>query len=231
MSVRSMFRTGRYGHRCKAGRTALGWLLLLGLGSVAMAVEEAPYTVVAQDGRFEVRDYPALFAAEVSVPGDQDQAASAGFRLLAGYIFGGNRAQRRIAMTAPVVQSPTPDPTAGVDIAMTAPVMQSADKPDSWVVRFILPTGYTLANLPVPNDPRVHLVALPGARYAVVRFSGLAYPGDVARQTDALRAFVAARHLQTVGAPVLARFNPPWTLWFLRRNEVMLPVRVESGHP
>jgi len=206
-------------------RLAFGLLLsLLAFGGVAMAVEEAPYSVVTHDGQFEVRDYPPLVAAEVTVPGDQDQAVNAGFRLLAAYIFGGNHANQRIAMTAPVEQSRS----AGQKIAMTAPVIQAQGAPGSWEVRFIMPAGSTLDNLPAPNDPSVHLVELPAARFAVVRFSGLAYAGDVAQQTQALHEFVASHHWQTVGPPSLARFNPPWTLWFLRRNEVMLPLQRQS---
>jgi len=210
-------------HPGRGGRKRRGGIifLLLFLGGVAMAVEEAPYSVLFQDGKFEVREYPPLLAAEVVVPGDQDQAASAGFRLLAGFIFGGNHAQQRIAMTAPVEQSRA----EGQKIAMTAPVIQSEGKPGAWVVRFIMPAGYTLDTLPAPDDPRVNLIALPAARYAVVRFSGLSFAGDVAKQTQDLREFVESRHLQPSGPPALARFNPPWTLWFLRRNEVMLPVR------
>ncbi len=207
-------------------RSAAGLLFsLLVFGGVAMAVEEAPYTVVTHEGQFEVRDYPPLVAAQVTVSGDQDQAANTGFRLLAAYIFGGNHAQQRIAMTAPVEQSQA----AGQKIAMTAPVIQAQGGPGSWVVRFIMPAGSTLDNLPVPNDPSVHLVALPSARFAVVRFSGLAYAGDVAQQTQALREFVTAHHWQPVGPASLARFNPPWTLWFLRRNEVMLPLQMPSS--
>jgi hypothetical protein len=228
-------------------KRALGlWVSVLVIGGVslafegvAMAVEEAPYSVVTHDGQFEVRDYPPLVAAEVTVPGDQDQAVNAGFRLLAGYIFGGNHANQRIAMTAPVEQSPATQRSQTVDvsqaagrkIAMTAPVMQAQAAPGSWAVRFIMPAGSTLDNLPAPNDPSVHLVALPAARFAVVRFSGLAYAGDVAQQTQALRDFVASHHWQPVGPPSLARFNPPWTLWFLRRNEVMLPLQLTSAPP
>ncbi len=200
---------------------ALRFPLLLGLffAGTAMATEEPPFKLVAEDGPFSVRDYPVLVVAEVSVSGDQDAAASAGFRLLAGYIFGGNSPGQRIAMTAPVVQAPRD----GEKIAMTAPVMQTAQA-GRWTVRFVMPAGYTLQTLPAPNDPRVKLLALPPARVAVVRFSGLANAPDVARQTALLREFVARKKLRASGPASLARYNPPWTLWFKRRNEVMLPL-------
>jgi len=176
-------------------------------GATAMAVEEPPFRLVSRDGDFEVRDYPALVVAEAEVPGDRDAAASAGFRRLAGYIFGGNARRRSIAMTAPVIQAP-----AGAGSAAR------------WTIRFTMPAGSTLETLPRPDDPDIRLTVREPARYAVVRFSGLAYPQDVARQTERLEAFARARGLRAEGAPSLARYDPPWTLWFLRRNEVMIPI-------
>ncbi len=185
-----------------------------------MATEEPKFSSIVREGNFEVREYPELVVAEVTVGGDRDEASNAGFRLLAGYIFGGNTRRERLPMTAPVVQSSA----AGESIPMTAPVIQVADK-DKWTVQFVMPSGKTLATLPVPNDARVRLKALPPARFAVVRFPGLARPDDVAKQTAALREFIARQRLEATGSAALARYNPPWTLWFMRRNEVMIPVR------
>lgn len=189
-----------------------------------MATQEPAFKLVVEDGAFSVREYPALVAAEVSVAGDQDAAANAGFRLLAGYIFGGNSPRERIAMTAPVVQQKaTRD---GEKIAMTAPVTQTGED-GRWTVRFIMPAGYTLQTLPKPNDPRVKLLELPPSRVAVVRFSGLANAPDVERQTTLLREFIARKKLRAAGPASLARYNPPWTLWFMRRNEVMIPLAAD----
>lgn len=196
--------------------------LLLGLnllGAPAMATEEPPFTVSVKQGDFEMRDYPALVAAEVSVSGDRKDAASKGFRLLAGYIFGGNTRQQSIAMTAPVVQAPA----TSEKIAMTAPVLQTGGG-GNWVVRFIMPQGSTLKTLPKPNNPKVQLRAIPPSRMAVVRFSGLVGQDAVDAKTLALTQFVKAQKLQPTGTPSLAQYNPPWTLWFMRRNEVMIPV-------
>jgi len=199
-----------------------GPFLLLTLflsGGAAMATEEPSFKVTQESGALEVREYPPLIAAEVLVGGDRSQAVNAGFRLLAGYIFGGNTRQQKIAMTAPVVQA-----AAGESIAMTAPVVQSGT-PGAWTVRFLMPRGYTLETLPIPNDQRVHLVPLPAARVAVVRFSGLAHEPDIQRKTAQLRTFLAVQQLVATGPPALARYNPPWTLWFLRRNEIMIPIQ------
>lgn len=190
-----------------------------------MAAEEPVFKLVLQSGAFEVREYPSLIAAEVSVGGDRSEAVNAGFRLLAGYIFGGNTSRQSIAMTAPVIQAPP----AGESIAMTAPVTQTGNT-DAWVIRFIMPSSYTLDTLPTPNDPKVQLKTLPPSRVAVVRFSGLAHEADIEQKTAELKDFIAANHLRTAGPPSLARYNPPWTLWFLRRNEVMIPLQDETAH-
>ncbi len=188
------------------------------IGTQAMAVEEPAFRIVSQEGDFELRDYPALVVAEVTVTGDQGQAAGQGFRLLAGYIFGGNRRRQGIAMTAPVAQAPTSQ-----KIAMTAPVTQIQGAKD-WIVRFTMPAAYSLDSLPVPNDPRVHLRQLPPTRLAVLRFSGVAREKAVAARTADLEAQARARGLRVVGPVSLAQYNPPWTPWFMRRNEVMIPV-------
>lgn len=196
--------------------------LFMFLGVPAMATEEPTFTSSLKEGAFEVRSYPALVAAQVSVTGTRDEASSAGFKLLAGYIFGGNTRRQSIAMTAPVVQSKPGSQT----IAMTAPVIQTAtpESPEAWTVRFIMPSAYTLETLPTPKDARVQLMALPAARYAVVMFSGMAHEDEVAEKTAELTDFMAKHDLRAEGPPALARYNPPWTLWFMRRNEVQIPV-------
>lgn len=183
-----------------------------------MAVEEPKYTVVAKDGPFEIRDYPGTVVAEVDVDGDRQAATSVGFRLLAGYIFGGNAGAKSVAMTAPVAQTRT-----GAKIAMTAPVSLSGNA-DNWLVQFTMPSAYSLDDLPTPNDPRVRLRSVPPRRLAVAKFSGLTREPAVSRQTSKLQAFLGERGLSPTGTPILARYDPPWTPWFMRRNEVMLAV-------
>jgi hypothetical protein len=193
--------------------------IALSMGGAAMAVEEPPYTSVLREGAFEIRDYPALTVAEVTAPGDQNAAASRGFRILAGYIFGGNRGHRSIAMTAPVTLEPR-----GETIAMTAPVTQTRHE-GAWVVRFTMPHTYSLATLPVPNDPRIRLSETAPTRFAVLRFSGLVPPSAVEMETTQLLRLMKAHHLTPAGPVSLAQYDPPWTLWFLRRNELMAPVK------
>lgn len=184
-----------------------------------MAVETPPCKEVLHDGDFEVRDYPALVVAEVTVAGDQKEAASKGFRLLAGYIFGANKKRQSVAMTAPVAQQATSE-----KIAMTAPVTQTRSAAGTWVVRFTMPGNWSLRTLPVPDDSRVTLRETQPARFAVLRFSGRATPEDVQTKTSELRALVKSHELHAIGPIALAQYNPPWTSWFMRRNEVMVEV-------
>jgi hypothetical protein len=198
-------------------RLLLGLLLCLAfMGAPAMAIEEPKFSVSLREGAFEIRDYQPAIAAEVTVAGDRSAAANQGFRLLAGYIFGGNTRRQTIDMTAPVAQQ-----RASEKIAMTAPVTQTPSE-GAWTIRFTMPAGYTLETLPKPDDARITLRKIAPARFAVLRFSGYATSGSVETRTAELLAWVKGRHLRTVGPVSLAQYDPPWTLWFLRRNEVMI---------
>lgn len=194
-------------------------MIVAALGGAALAVETPPYKQVLRDGDFELRDYPALVVAEVTVDGNQKQAASKGFRLLAGYIFGANKKRQSIAMTAPVAQQ-----AASEKIAMTAPVAQTKSAAGTWVVRFTMPSEWSLQTLPIPDDSRVTLRNTEPARFAVLRFSGLAQPSDVEAKSNELLGLVKSHDLHPIGPVSLAQYNPPWTLWFIRRNEVMIEV-------
>ena len=194
------------------------------LANPVMATGEPEFHLSFQEGAFEVRDYPSLIAAEVTVTGERREAATAGFKLLAGYIFGANQRREKVAATTPPEQSVM----QGETIAMTAPVTQTQASPGgketTWVIRFVMPSRYALSDLPVPTDKRVTLKTLPPQRFAVHRFSGLAHEADVEENTSTLKAFAAKRQLLAIGLPSLARYDPPWRLWFLRRNEILLPI-------
>ena len=181
----------------------------------AMATEQPRYDALVEDGPFELRQYAPTIVAEVTIEGERDTALNRGFRSLAGYIFGGNHPAQRIAMTAPVEQG-----AAGSEkIAMTSPVSAQADQ-STWRVRFTMPSAHTMSTLPTPDDPQVRLIEVPARRVAVVRFSGIRTDALLAERTEALREFIRARGLEPIGGPVYAFYDPPWTLPFLRRNEV-----------
>jgi hypothetical protein len=193
------------------------WLCLaawLAPWSIAMAIEEPPYTVVhAYDG-FEVRHYAPYLVAETVVDAAPEDAGNQGFRILAAYIFGNNKGARQIEMTAPVAQSAT-------SIAMTAPVAQTA-QPGGIAIQFAMPAGWTLATLPQPTDARVTLKQLPARTVAVMRYSGTWSQSRYREQLALLQQQLARQGLHWHGDPIWARYDPPWKPWFLRRNEIWL---------
>ena len=186
-------------------------------GPIVSQVEQAKYTVVASYNDIELRDYAPMIVAEAEVSGERAQAIHQGFRIIADYIFGNNAATQQVAMTAPVTQQPSKK------IAMTAPVMQQASGP-AWTVRFVMPASYTLETLPKPNTPAVTLKEVKGQRFAVIRFSGGSGEDNLKQHTHALLDFLGAKQLTPLSEPTYAFFNPPWTLPFLRRNEVMVEI-------
>ncbi|MBU6235896.1 MAG: heme-binding protein [Alphaproteobacteria bacterium] len=187
-------------------------------GPVVSMVEQAKYDVVEKQGRIELRDYAPHIVAETQVTGPRKEAISNGFRAIAGYIFGDNVSAEKVAMTAPVIQQPSEK------IAMTAPVIQQGTGNGPWTVQFVMPSGYTMQTLPKPKNDAVKLREVAGKRYAAIRFSGMAKDDDLQKQTEALMAYVVGKNLKPLGEPTYAFFNPPWTLPFLRRNEVMIEV-------
>lgn len=187
---------------------------------VRTGLEQPAYTVLATiDEEVEVRRHGPRLSAETTVPATADEEArGAAFRLLAGYIFGANRAKAEIAMTAPVSTERTSQ-----TIAMTAPVATSADA-GGLNMRFFLPARLSLATAPVPDDARVRLHEVPGETLAVLRFSGRPTEARIATESARLSEVMAATSWRAVGSPVALFYDPPWTVPFLRRNEVALPV-------
>jgi DNA gyrase inhibitor GyrI len=193
----------------------------LGLGSivtVAHAIEEPRYTVIERHEDIEVRNYAPYLVAEVVVPGPADAAGNQGFRILAAYIFGKNKGERRMEMTAPVTQTPE-----AKTIAMTAPVTQAATE-TGYVIQFKMPAEFTLDTLPEPLDPQVRLKEVQGGRFAVIRYSGFWSEGNYSEHLAKLRQGVEAAGIRTRGEPVYSRYDAPFVPWFMRRNEIWLQV-------
>ena len=192
-----------------------------------MATEEPNYTVLSQMDDFELRRYDKQLVAQTLVSGDQDSASREGFKVLADYIFGNNTAatggSSKISMTAPVTMQPNnkKSDSESQKIAMTAPVnMQQED--GKWRVQFTMPSQYTMQTLPKPNNPNITITEVPAQTYGVIKFSGLAGSKKVVTKTEELQSWMQTQNLTITGEPELARYNPPWTLPFLRRNEVMI---------
>ena len=187
-----------------------------------MAIEEAPYTTLEQRGDFELRQYQPYVVAETVVQGSFEDVGNEAFRRLFGYISGGNRSQESIAMTAPVEQA------SSEKIAMTAPVTQEKSG-DNWRVAFVLPSSYTLATAPQPTDARVTLALVPERLVAAVRYSGTWSRARYGENLQALEGFIVEQRLEPTGEPIFARYDPPFMPWFLRRNEILIPVQRSRG--
>jgi hypothetical protein len=189
----------------------------------AVAIEEAPYRVVKRDGAFELRDYAPHLVAETRVGGAFKGAGTAAFRRLFRYISGENSARERVAMTAPVSQEARGEP-----IAMTAPVEQQPLE-GNWLVSFTMPASYALETLPQPRDPQVTVRQVPARRMAAVRYSGSWSERSFLRHQRALDSWLLELGLATAGPPVWARYNSPFAPWFLRRNEILVPLDEGGG--
>lgn len=210
-------------------------LILAGLcllfASSVMALEEPKYTVIESAAPFELRQYAPIIVAEVYVDGDMSDAGSKGFRLIAGYIFGKNQSKskladdpqssEKIAMTVPVIMEPKPG--SSEKIAMTAPVTMETQKSNSnqWRMFFVMPSQYTLASLPTPSSPDVKLREIPSQKKAVITYTGFNSEEKTQEKAKELRNWMKSKNITPLGEPQLARYNPPWSIPFMRRNEVM----------
>ena len=203
-------------------------LPLVAVGAAALALaagyeasakyEEPQYKILQSKGNIELRQYPAVIAAAVEVDGRGEQAANAAFRILAGYIFGKNISKSKIAMTVPVTEH-----IRSEKIAMTVPVTAKVDKA-SMTMHFYMPSKYKMDDLPEPIDKRIKFITIEPRKYAVIRFSGFASESNMSEQTKLLQSYLTDNSLASAGDPVRAFYNPPWTLPFMRRNEVWIQV-------
>jgi hypothetical protein len=200
-----------------AGFALLGVSSLLVVKS-AMAIEIAKYTVLEKEDGFEIRKYDPQIVAETFVEGDLEKAGNEGFRRLYAYISGENTKKQSISMTAPVSQE-----TGSKKIAMTAPVNQEK-KDNRWRITFLIPAEYTLETLPEPNDTRVRLTEESGRLMVAVKYSGTWSEEGYEENKALLEEYIQKRGLIKTGAPVWARYDPPFMPWFLRRNEVLIPI-------
>jgi len=205
--------------------TVITQLLEAGASVVGVrhGTEEPLHTVEHVAHGVEIRRYRARIAAETTVTGSELAARNAGFRRLAGYIFGANHAAAKIAMTAPVAQQPSA--AGGQKIAMTAPVSQHVGAAGEWVIRFFMPAEETMESLPEPDSAAVKLVSVPAETVAVRRFTGNRGPRAIAAQTAELMRALPGTGFEPTGTPFAWFYDPPWTIPMLRRNEVAVAVK------
>jgi effector-binding domain-containing protein len=183
-----------------------------------VGIEKAKYEVIEKEGKFEVRQYQPQIVAETIVESDFDEAGNIAFRRLFNYISGENRKKESIKMTAPVNQKANSE-----KIAMTAPVSQKKAE-DQYSVSFLMPSKYTMETLPEPLDSNVRLRKIPAQKIAAVRYSGSWSRKKYEEQKALLEEFIEKKELRIIGEDIFARYDPPFQLWFLKRNEVLFPV-------
>lgn len=183
-----------------------------------MGVEEAKYNVIRQQDKLEIREYDPSIVAEVIVNDDFEDASNKAFRKLFNYISGDNTGRNEIAMTAPVSQKAEPE-----KIAMTSPVGQRKAN-QGWAVSFMMPASYTMDSIPVPDDPSVVLREIPAHRAAAIRYSGTWSEKSYKKHLARLLEWIESEDLEAAGEPVWARYNAPFTPWFMRRNEILIPI-------
>lgn len=201
-------------------------IVLLQSGCSAFGIrtaEEAGYSILDQQGQFQLREYDALLVAETWVDSAFEEAGRTAFGRLFGYISGDNVSAMDIAMTAPVMAL-QPDPANGEEIAMTTPVT-SEKSGSGWRFAFVLPSTFSFENTPLPTNDKVKLAAIPAKKVAVLRYSGSWSEATYETNLQLLRQWMLDNNLEADSQPRIAGYDPPWTLPFLRRNEVMIDVK------
>ena len=181
-------------------------------------VEKPKYQILSSQGKIEMREYEPMIIAAVQVQGERAKAIRQGFRRLADYIFGNNTVSTGIVMTAPVTQQHSQK------IPMMAPVSEQASD-GKWTVSFVMPAKYSMDTLPKPNNSAVVLREIPKKRFVVIQFSGFNSTKNITLHEKKLTAYRLKNAIQGIAPPVYAFYNPPWTLPFLRRNEIMIEIK------
>jgi hypothetical protein len=187
-------------------------------------IEEAPYTLVREDASITLRDYDQLVLVETHVDADYAEAGNIAFKRLFAYILGENRSRTKIAMTAPVFADEMRTTGGSENIAMTMPVL-SEQRGQHWRYAFVLPASYSVETAPVPTNAEVRVSVVPRKQVAVIRYSGSWSEHTMREKREALGKWIAANNLEPLTSARSARYDPPWTISFLRRNEVMIDVK------
>ena len=194
-------------------------------GGLAVAESGPDYKVIEKADNIEIRQYDPSVIAEVTVDGNFKEASNRAFRILFKYISGENTAQKKISMTAPVRQESSQPSDTGKKIAMTAPVTQKKTADNGWSVAFYLPQDFTIDTAPQPNDPRVQIKPIAGKKMAAIQFSGSWGKDGFDEKEIALRTYLETQQIAYEDKPIIARYNAPFTPWFLKRNEVIFPLK------
>jgi len=201
------------------------FILLLAMKGTLMAIEEPKYTIIEKNDTFEIREYDPYVVAQTQVTGEFDEMGATAFRILFKYISGENLQRSKIKMTAPVIQENAEQ--VGQKIQMTAPVIQEIDTIDakSATFSFVMPQNFTLATLPLPLDKRIKLKQIPAKTVAVLEYSGGWGEENYKKHEAILLKALDNAEIKIIGKTNFARYNSPFSLWFMRRNEIMIEVQ------
>lgn len=190
-----------------------------------MAIEEPKYTVIQKNDTFEIRKYEPYLVAQTEVIGKSDEMGRKAFKILFDYISGKNQQSSKITMTAPVIQED--EQQQGQKITMTAPVLQEMDMNNTHhaTFSFVMPQEFTLETLPKPLDLRIKIKEIPEKMVAVRQYSGTWAKERYEENKSLLLKALKKANIQTIAEAQFARYNSPFSLWFLRRNEVMIEIK------
>lgn len=180
--------------------------------------EEPDYKVIKKEKNFEVREYESIIVAEVITQGDYKESSKKGFNKLAKYIFGENLSQEKIGMTAPVFQEQNSE-----KISMTAPVFQEKSS-EGWIMRFTMPAKYTLESLPTPLDKDIKITMSNSKKVAIITYTGILTEKKIEINTALLRKWLKQNSYKELSSPQSAGYDPPWTIPFLRKNEIQIEI-------
>lgn len=192
-------------------------LIWMAISFFTSRVSEPTYKLIKKADGFEIRKYDSYILAKVDVKGNYKEATNEGFRILAGYIFGGNQRNLSIKMTAPVVES-----NASEKIAMTAPVLETnSTSTEMRTISFVMPQQYNLNSLPIPNNTD----KVPARFVAVLSYSWYTNEARVNKKKEQLIEMLKKQNIEVLAQPQNARYNPPWTVPFMIRNEILVDIQ------
>ena len=195
-------------------------LIFIFWGTNLSALEEPKYSVLKEYENFEIRNYASYLVAEVDIEGSYNKTGNEAFRILAGYIFGDNQSSTKMNMTAPV-ESEAIQPSERMN--MTAPVFSNKNV-NGYTYRFVMESKYTQETLPVPNNSKIRITEIKDRVMAVISFSGRWSQKNFEKHEQILVNDLKNEGIGVASEAIYARYNAPFTPWFLRRNEIMFEI-------
>lgn len=178
-------------------------------GYYASNVEQAEYTVIRKTKDYEIREYAPHIIAEVTLQGDYDNVTTQGFGIIAKYIFGNNKDNTSIAMTAPVM--------------VRNDFKNENNKSNT--ISFFMPKSYNINNLPKPNNDLIKIIPVPAKKYLVTSFRWYRTENKIKKEQENLQFLANRDNLQIDKDFIYAGYNAPWTPPWMSRNEILVELK------